>query len=89
MRTALLHCFLVASIINSAYLLGVPLLTECYAHGTAPPLDAAALSAGWTLDEFITLTQLELLMFVPYNLIAFRAIPPRVRHRQIPTLDTL
>lgn len=74
---ALFHAFVIASIINSAYLLGVPILTSFYVEGSPPTL--ASLSEGWTVESFMTLTKLELCMFVPYNLIAFRAIPVRVR----------
>jgi len=75
----IIHAFLVASIINSAYLIGVPLMTECIAQASLPPLTPDALLAGWTLDEFITLTKLEVCMFIPYNTVAFKFVPPRVR----------
>ena len=34
---------------------------------------------GWTLPEFVTLTKLEVCMFIPYNTLAFSFVPPRVR----------
>jgi hypothetical protein len=79
----LLHAVIIASIINSAYLVGVPLFTEYFYGGSGafslPPMDPAILSGGWTLDEFIILTKLELLMFIPYNALAFKFVPPQVR----------
>ena len=135
----LIHAVILASIINSAYLAGVPLLTAFYADGTLPSLaHPAAFLGGWNLDEFITLTQLEvrhpqpsiyiqlawphtpemashafsrvhisralqawrrclvptltleplrsfepshgqICMFIPYNTLAFKFVPPRVR----------
>lgn len=76
----LIHAVILASIINSAYLIGVPLFTAFFASGHLPPLsNPSAYFAGWTLDEFITLTKLEVAMFIPYNTIAFKFVPPRVR----------
>jgi hypothetical protein len=79
----LIHAILLASIINSAYLVGVPLFTEYFYNGSGgfslPPMDPSILSGGWTLDEFIILTKLEVMMFIPYNTLAFKFIPPQVR----------
>lgn len=76
----LIHAVLLASIINSAYLVLVPLFTVVFAGGELPPVtDPSAYLAGWELDEFITLTKLEVCMFIPYNTLAFRFVPPRVR----------
>ena len=77
----LIHAVILASIINSAYLVGVPLLTHaCEPGGALPPLsDPSAYFAGWTPDEFITLTKLEICMFIPYNTLAFKLVPPAVR----------
>ena len=76
----LIHAVILASIINSAYLVGVPLITHSLAAGALPPLtDPSAYVAGWSLDEFITLTKLEVAMFIPYNTLAFKFVPPRVR----------
>jgi hypothetical protein len=79
----LIHAILLASIINSAYLVGVPLFTEYTYNGSGglslPPMDPSILSGGWTLDEFIILTKLEVMMFIPYNTLAFKFIPPQVR----------
>ena len=76
----LIHAIILASIINSAYLVGVPLFTTFFATGVLPPTsDPAAYFAGWTLDEFITLTKLEVCMFIPYNTLAFKLVPPSVR----------
>ena len=50
----LIHAVILASIINSAYLVGVPLITHSLAAGALPPLtDPSAYVAGWSLDEFI------------------------------------
>lgn len=73
----MIHAVILASIINSAYLVGVPFLTD-YVYGTLP-LDPSAIFQGWSLDEFITLTKLEVMMFIPYNTLAFKYVPPSVR----------
>jgi hypothetical protein len=104
----LIHAIIIASIINSAYLVGVPLLTRLAAEGSLTPHTVPAwcstwqdyihyippsvqhlgvfeqcgtpgLFSGWTMDEFITLTKLEVGMFIPYNTIAFKFVPPQVR----------
>ena len=74
----IIHATLLASIINSAYLVGVPLLTTLFDGGGLPE-GPAAYVAGWTSDEFATLTKLEVCMFIPYNTLAFRFVPPGVR----------
>ena len=78
----LIHAIIIASIINSAYLIGVPVLDE-YVYGvnglSLPPLDISVLRGGWSLEEFITLTKLEILMFIPYNTLAFKFVPPSIR----------
>jgi len=80
MSKTLIHAVILASIINSAYLIGVPLFTHFYADGVLPPLsEPSAYFAGWTVDEFVTLTKLEICMFIPYNTLAFKFVPPRVR----------
>ena len=76
----LIHAVILASIINSCYLVGVPLLADVYTDvlstlqsgamrmpsnlGHLGPLgggldNPAAIFAGWSLDEFVTLTKLE------------------------------
>jgi len=116
----LIHAIIIASIINSAYLVGVPLLTRLAAEGSLAPhavpawcstwqdysarvatLDRSGplwtalasvqhlgvfeqcatpgMFSGWTTDEFVTLTKLEVAMFIPYNTIAFKFVPPQVR----------
>jgi hypothetical protein len=81
----LIHAVILASIINSAYLVGVPLFGTYFSaaqHGafhTMPPLDLSVIFAGWSMDEFLTLTKLEVLMFIPYNTLAFKFVPPKVR----------
>ena len=71
------HATIIASIINSAYLAGVPLLSDNIYQWTGLP-DGNPLGA-WNLPEFITLTKLEVAMFIPYNTLAFSFVPPQVR----------
>jgi hypothetical protein len=63
----MIHAVILASIINSAYLAGVPALTDIYSTG----LPITEGCEGWTVPEFITLTK--------YNTLAFSFVPPRVR----------
>ena len=48
----MIHAVILASIINSAYLAGVPALTDIYSSGL--PITEGV---GWTVPEFITLTK--------------------------------
>lgn len=77
----MIHAVILASIINSAYLVGVPLFHDYFFTGSFqfPPIDSTVIFQGWTLDEFITLTKLEILMFIPYNTLAFKFVPPSIR----------
>jgi len=81
----LIHAVILASLINSAYLVGVPLFGSYFtaiqngAFHSLPPLDLSVVFAGWNMDEFLTLTKLEILMFIPYNTLAFKFVPPQVR----------
>ncbi len=87
----MIHAVIIASIINSAYLVGVPLLTDhvfcsdhsawlssllLHSHNT---FDWSILRGGWTWDEFVILTKLEVAMFIPYNTLAFKYVPPSIR----------
>ena len=74
-KKTMIHAVILASIINSAYLAGVPALTDIYSTGL--PITEGV--EGWTVPEFITLTKLEVCMFIPYNTLAFSFVPPRVR----------
>ena len=74
-KKTMIHAVILASIINSAYLAGVPALTDIYSSGL--PITEGV--EGWTLPEFVTLTKLEVCMFIPYNTLAFSFVPPRVR----------
>ncbi len=74
----LIHAVIIASIINSAYLAFVPLFTT-YLYHDGGALDLSIILNGWSMDEFITLTKLEILMFIPYNTLAFKFVPPSVR----------
>ena len=77
----LIHAVILASIINSAYLVGVPLFTDCFSATTAMPnlLEPSVVLGGWKFDEFLTLTKLEVMMFIPYNTLAFKFVPPSIR----------
>ena len=75
LKKTMIHAVILASIINSAYLAGVPALTDIYSSGL--PITEGV--EGWTLPEFVTLTKLEVCMFIPYNTLAFSFVPPRVR----------
>jgi len=65
-----------ATLFNSAYLGLVPVLTALYA-GAA--FDEAWTLFGWTKAGFQSAMMLEAITFMPYNMIAFRAVPPRLR----------
>ena len=60
------------AIANSAYLVLVPLLTAALAGEVSggDPLD------GWTVDGFRSVMMLEACTFAPYNLFAFKVVPP-------------
>jgi len=79
----LIHAVILASIINSAYLVGVPLFSTCFSSYNGvfllPHMDMVTIFKGWNLDEFLTLTKLEVAMFIPYNTIAFKFVPPQIR----------
>lgn len=74
----MIHATIIASIINSAYLAFVPLLTA-YLYHDGGSVDFSIVFSSWSVEEFITLTKLELLMFIPYNTVAFKFVPPSVR----------
>ena len=71
--------FCIAGVIaNSLYLIGVPALTDLY--GGASLVDTlATASSGWTVEGFRAVMLIELCTFGPYNLCAFRLVPPRLR----------
>jgi hypothetical protein len=73
-----IHATIIAFIINSAYLAFVPFFTT-YLYNDGGAVDPSIIFSGWSVEEFVTLQKLELLMFVPYNTIAFKFIPPSVR----------
>jgi hypothetical protein len=61
---------------NSALLICIPALTLLFAgasSGEVWTLD------GWTINGFRTVMLVELCTFAPYNLCAFRLVPPRLR----------
>lgn len=72
----IIHATIIASVINSAYLAGVPLLSNYIYPGAGLPDDPLA---AWNMAEFITLTKLEVAMFIPYNTLAFAFVPVEVR----------
>jgi hypothetical protein len=63
------------TLVNSAYLLGVPILTAALSGMPLPH----PLFEGWTLDQFASAMRLELFTYTPYDLFAFRLIPPEIR----------
>ena len=67
--------FIAGTLANSAYLVGVPLLTATLAGTPADP----DVFSGWTPEGFRSVMLLELCTFGPYNLFAFRAVPPQLR----------
>ena len=70
-KKTMIHAVILASIINSAYLAGVPALTDIYSSGLL-------ITEGVELDRpNITLTKLEACMFIPYNTLAFSFVPPQ------------
>lgn len=76
----LIHATIIAFIINSAYLVFVPFLTQnLFEAGFVAPTALSEVFSGWSVEEFIILTKLEVMMFIPYNTIAFKFIPPSVR----------
>ena len=68
--------FFCATMFNSAYLGLVPVLTALFS-GTPPP-EALALW-GWNVADFQAAMLLEASTFSPYNLFAFRVVPPALR----------
>ena len=82
----MIHAVILASIINSAYLVGVPLFTQhlfpAHQHGDLMTMllhHPSSLFQHWSTDQFITLTKLEICMFIPYNTLAFQFVPPSIR----------
>ena len=61
---------------NSAYLVAVPIVTALFAGAPLP--EALALN-GWTVEGFRYVMLVELCTFAPYNLCAFKLVPPRLR----------
>jgi len=71
---------LYAPVANSVYLFLVPLLSAVFAHHAQVDLGALALHSANTWKEgFGSAMQLEAELFVPYNLLAFRLVPPALR----------
>lgn len=71
---------LYAPVANSVYLFLVPLLSAVFAHHAQVDLGALALHSANTWKEgFGSAMQLEAELFVPYNLVAFRLVPPALR----------
>jgi len=80
---AIISTLLLGGAINTAYIIGIPLLesTVFAQDGLAhlPPFDPKILLAGWSKEEFITITKIECVMFLPYHLLAFNLVPPQLR----------
>jgi hypothetical protein len=73
-----IHATIVAGIINSVYLAAVPFLAT-YVFHNGGEIDMDIVTSGWSIPDFLVLTKIELGMFVPYNIIAFKFISPTVR----------
>lgn len=72
--------FCIAGVIaNSLYLVLVPLLTASFAGGTDCAAALAHPLGGWTPESFRSVMTLEACTFTPYNLFAFRLVPPDLR----------
>tara|TARA_B110001452_G_C15099014_1_gene383239 strand:- start:42 stop:689 length:648 start_codon:yes stop_codon:yes gene_type:complete len=78
LQKTLLDYVCAGTIANSAYLVLVPLLTAALA-GDVVPASGAELLAGWTPEGFRSVMVLEACTFAPYNLLAFRCVPPELR----------
>jgi len=65
--------FIASSVFSSGRLVLIAIL--CSAFGGAPP----GPGYGWTMVKFLSTMKLELSTFTPYNLLAFRFIPPKLR----------
>lgn len=65
-----------ATCFNSAYLALVPVLTALY---SGVPMQEALSLMGWSLGGFQAAMALEAMTFSPYNLFAFRTVPPPLR----------
>ena len=72
-KTAADYC-IAGVIANSMYLIGIPLLTAAFAGD-----GIGALLDGWTPESFRAVMLLEACTFAPYNLCAFRMVPPEMR----------
>lgn len=72
-KTAADYC-IAGVIANSMYLIGIPLLTAAFAGD-----GIGALLDGWTPENFRAVMLLEACTFAPYNLCAFRLVPPDMR----------
>ena len=66
--------FCYAPCANSCYLFFVPLLTAAFAGDST-----GALLDGWTPEGFRAVMMLEACTFTPYNLCAFKLVPPHMR----------
>jgi len=83
---SIVSTFLIGGAINAAYLIGVPLLdstifnfNDAIVGPHLPPMDTDVIFKGWTTSEFITLTKVECLMFLPYHSLAYNFVPPQLR----------
>lgn len=73
--TKTLADYCIAGVIaNSLYLIFVPLLTAAFAGDST-----GALLDGWTPEGFRAVMMLEACTFAPYNLCAFKLVPPHMR----------
>jgi hypothetical protein len=74
-KTVADYC-IAGTLANSAFLICVPALTLLFAGASSGEVLS---SHGWTLSGFQSIMLVELCTFAPYNLCAFRLVPPRLR----------
>lgn len=74
-KTAADYC-IAGVLANSAFLVTVPILTALL---SGVPLAEALATNGWTPESFRAVMLIEACTFGPYNLCAFRLVPPRLR----------
>jgi len=77
-KAAVDYCFF-APLANSIYLLFVPMLCALSEPGTFDMTSSLCHSASMWQANFGSAMQLEAEIFVPFNLVAFRLIPPPLR----------
>lgn len=74
-KTTLDYC-IAGVLANSAYLIGVPAITALLSGASCADVLA---TGGWTPESFRDVMLIEACTFGPYNLLAFKLVPPRLR----------